>query len=149
MKKVVLAILFVAFSATCFSQQIEPLAAKPRVDYLQESKKQKTWAWMLTGAGTAGLIATLGADASQAIGGGLTTIFSLGTVEPEYKSYTAQYLLSAAVVIGGITLFTAASKNKKRAKALIVFTNMEKMPAIQKNKISSQSFPVAGLKISL
>ncbi len=102
---------------------------------------------MLTGAGTAGLIATLGADASQAIGGGLTTVFSLGTVEPEYKSYTVHYLLSAAAIIGGITLFTASSKNKRKAKTLIAFINMETAPVIQQNKISSQSFPVMGLKV--
>jgi hypothetical protein len=149
MKKIIILPMLLAFVAASFGQQITPKQNWTETDYYKKSKKQKTAAWIFTGAGTAGLIVTSIADASQALSGGFTTVFSLGTVEPEYKSYTVPYLLSAACVISGIYLFVASSKNKKKAKAATVFINMEKTPVLQQTIISNQSFPAVGVRISL
>jgi len=149
MKKIIISTLLLAFATASFSQQSAPKQHWTETDYLKKSKKQKTAAWIFTGAGTAGLIVTLAADASQAVGGGLITVFSLGTVEPEYKSYTVPYLLSAACVVSGVYLFVASSKNKKKAKRASVFINMEKATVLQGMAISNQSFPALGVKISL
>jgi len=149
MKNIIILTLLLVFATASSCQQIAQKRSLTQADYLKKSKKQKTAAWILAGAGTAGLIVTTVADAGQAVGGGLTTLFSLGTVEPEYKSYTVPYLLNAACVISGIYLFIASSKNKKKAKAASVFINMEKAPVLQQTVFSNQSFPVLGLKISL
>jgi cytochrome bd-type quinol oxidase subunit 2 len=149
MKKIIISTMLLAFATASFCQQVAPKQHWTETDYYKKSKKQKTAAWILTGAGTAGLIITTIADAGQSVNGGLTTLFSLGTVEPEYKSYTVPYLLSAACVISGIYLFIASSKNKKKAKAATVFINMEKAPVLQQAMIRNQSFPALVLKISL
>lgn len=149
MKKIITCFLFFALAATSFGQQSNPKQHWTETDHYKKSKKQKTAAWIFTGAGTAGLIVTLAADAGQAVNGGLTTVFSLGTIEPEYKSYTVPYLLSAACAISGIYLFVASSKNKKKARAPSVFINMEKAPVLQGTVFSNQSFPAAGVRISL
>ena len=138
-----------AFGATSFGQQAVPKQHWTDSEYYKKSKKQKTAAWLLTGAGTAGLFITLLADASQAVGGGFITIISIGTVEPEYKSYTVPYLLGAACVISGVYLFAASSKNKKKAKAASVFMNIEKMPVLQGMVFSNQSVPAIGMRIRL
>jgi hypothetical protein len=83
MKHILLSFSLVAFSATSFAQQIEPAPYNLNTDYLKKSQHQKTAAWILTGAGTVGLLGTFMADLNQSVAGGLTTVFSLGTVEPE------------------------------------------------------------------
>ena len=70
-------------------------------------------------------------------------------VEPEYKSLTVPYLLSAATLISGIYLFIASSKNKKKAKAASVFIDMENAPVLQGTVFNNQSFPAVGVKIHL
>jgi hypothetical protein len=151
MKKPTILIVLIAFAFTLFGQQrdVQRLPST-QIDYLKKSKKEKTWAWILTSVGTAGLLVTLVADAGQATAGGLTTVFSLGTVEPTYKSYNVPYLLSGAAVVGGITLFVMAGKNKRKARAASVLINMEKAPvARQQPLVRSQLFPAVGLKLSL
>ena len=105
MKKIFVLTSLLVFTTASFGQQVVPKQPLTQADYLKKSKKQKTAAWILTGAGTACLIVTTVADAGQSVNGGLTTLFSLGIVEPEYKSYTVPYLLSAACAISGIYLF--------------------------------------------
>ncbi|MBD0280438.1 MAG: hypothetical protein ICV51_14335 [Flavisolibacter sp.] len=153
MKKVILSILLLSFTALSFSQQTEtePSQTAPNVDYLKRSKHQKTAAWILTSAGTVGLLVTMMSDAAQAVGGGLTTVFSLGTVEPEYKSYTAYYLLSAAGVGAGIGFFIAAGKNKRKAMAMDASTylKMERAPVVQSGSIRNQPYPSVAVRMTL
>jgi hypothetical protein len=149
MKELIILTLFLYLGIKSFSQhpvQKQDLAAK---DYYKKSSQQKTAAWILTGAGTAGLLVTAAVDGSQATSGALTSLFSLGTVEPAYKSYTVLYLLSAALAAGGTYLFFASAKNKKKAKAASVFINMEKTPVLQHSIIRNRSFAVAGVRIGL
>ena len=149
MKKITILTMFLAFVSASFGQQITPKQHWTESDYYKKSRKQKTAAWILTAAGTAGLIGTLAADAGQATAGVLTSVFSGGTVEPEYKSYTVPYLLSTACVISGIYLFIASSKNKKKAKAASVFLDMENALILQGTVFNNQSFPAVGVKIHL
>lgn len=140
-------ILFMVTAAS--AQQIEPTPALTYNDYLKKSSRQKTTAWVLTATGTAGLLTTLIADASQALGGAFVTVISIGTVEPEYKSYTGYYLLSTLALAGGVTYFISAGKNKGRARALQTTFKMEHAPVLQVNGIKEQSFPSLGIFLSL
>ena len=150
MKKIIILTMFLAFVSASFGQQITPNQNWKESDYYKKSKKQKTAAWILTSAGTVGLLATLTADASQVTEGALITVISLGTEEPPaYKSYTVPYLLSTASLLSGIYLFIASSKNKKKAKAASVFIDMENARVLQGTVLHNQSFPSVGVKIHL
>jgi len=149
MKKMIISLAMLTITSFCFSQQSETLKLLTPQEYLKKSKHQKTAAWVLTTTGTAALISTWLAEASQDLGGSLITLISLGTVEPEYKSYTGAYLISAASMAGGVILFVAASKNKKRAKAASVSLLMEKASLLQKASITNLSYPSVGIAIRL
>jgi len=149
MKKIIILTMLLAFVAASFAQQVPPTQDWKESDYYKKSKKQKTAAWILTGAGTAGLLVTLAADATQVTAGAFTTLFSLGYVEPEYKSYTVPYLISAACVVTGVWLFIASSHNRKKAKAASVFINLEHAPVLQGTVFNNQLFPAVGVKIHL
>ena len=98
---------------------------------------------------TVGLTGVLIADMEQTVDGGLTTLFSLGYVEPEHKSYTVAYIISGAVLATGITLFIIASKNKKKAGLATAFLDMEKATTIQRAMVVKKSFPTIGIKLQL
>jgi Ni/Fe-hydrogenase subunit HybB-like protein len=151
MKHILLSFLLVAFSAPSFAQQIEPAPYILNTDYLKKSRHQNTAAWILTGAGTVGLLGTFMADLNQSVAGGLTTVFSLGTVEPEYKSLTVPYLLSAASIAGGVSLFVAASKNRKRAMAEgpISYLRLERGSVIKSTGFTTQAFPAVAVRFPL
>jgi len=149
MKKIFVLTILLALVSTSFGQQITPNQHWTESDYYKKSRKQKTAAWILTGTGTAGLLVTFAADAGQTTTEVLTTVFSGGTVEPEYKSLTVPYLLSTACVLSGIYLFIASSKNKKKAKAASVFIDIENAPILQGTVFNNQSFPALGVKIHL
>lgn len=83
MKKNIFFLLSFFIAAHSFAQQIETLPPLTKQDYFTRSKQQKTAAWMLTGVGTVGLLLTSAAEVGQTIGGGMMSLFSLGTVEPE------------------------------------------------------------------
>ena len=147
MKKIIILNMLLAIAAVSFGQQNTPDQHWKESDYYKKSKKQKTAAWILTGAGVTGLIVTLGVDMGQTSTEVLTTLFT--GVEQEHKPLTVPYLLSAASVIGGTYLFFASSKNRKKARAASVNINMEKAPVIQGTVFSNQSFPALGVRIDL
>lgn len=147
MRKCTTLLLWLLLSATAFSQSAEPLPSYET--YLKKSKKQKTAAWLLTSAGTAGLITTLMLDVNQTTGGIFVTMFTLGTVEPQYKSYTAYYLLSAAAVTGGIIYFIAAKKSRQKAAALQTAFKIDTAPVLHHGGIQKQPYPALSLNIPL
>jgi hypothetical protein len=149
MKKMLILFVLIACLTTSFAQEVIQSPTLSKEEYLKKSKSQKTWAWVLTGAGAVGLSAVFVADLAQSVDGGLTTVFSLGYVEPEYKSYTVPYIISAAVLASGITLFVASSKNRKKANLATAFLQMETAPTIHQAMVVKQSFPVLGIKIRL
>lgn len=120
----------------------------PKASYSKRSKDQKTGAFVLCGAGLAGLLGTSIADAGQTVGGAFATLITLGEYEPEYKSYTGAYVLSGACLVGGIYLFTAASKNKRKAKAAMTM-GMEKTEVLRYGSVYKRSFPAVGFKIRI
>jgi hypothetical protein len=149
MKKLIILTLTFAFVLVCFGQQTAPKEYYSENEYYKKSRNQKTAAWVLTGVGTLGLAVTAGVDAAQTVGGEFTTLLSLGTVEPEHKSYTVPYLLSAACIASGVCLFIGASKNKKKATDAAVFIGVENAPVIRGTVVITRSFPSVGIKMSL
>jgi hypothetical protein len=76
-------------------------------------------------------------------------VISFGTVEPEYKSYTTSYLLSAAGLAGGITLLAAAPRNFRKAKAgATVNLQMDKAYLTQKSLINP-TYPAIAVTLKL
>lgn len=149
MKHFILSILLLGLVSSSFAQQTEKPPLLTEQDFMTLSRHQKTAAKLLIGAATLGLLVTLTADAGQAISEGLITLFSAGTVEPEYKSYTLPYLFSAAALGSGIALFIAASRSKKKALSLSSYLKMEKAPVLLTGGRLKQTFPAVVLKIGL
>lgn len=149
MRKYFTTLLLVLFTLTVFGQQQDSTLVRNAADYLKKSKRQKTTGWVLTSVGTTGLLVTLIADASQALGGAIITVGSLGSVEPEYKSYTTYYLLSTAAVAGGILSFISAGNNKKIGRAMQTTFKMESAPVLLTNGIGQQSYPSLSFFVQL
>ena len=129
------------------AQEISPKPATIEVDYLQKSKNQKGGGVLLLVAGSLGLAVTFLSDVSQASTGLLTTVCTLGTEVPEYKSYTVPYLLSGAGMAGGIILLSASANNKRKASLAHLFLDVEKAQRINSRRIIDQSIPVAGIRL--
>lgn len=149
MKHFIILTMLLAFTTVSFAQQATPNTHWKDSDLYKKSKTQKIVGWSLAGAGTIGFIVTLAADADQRVNGGFVGVLSNGSVQPEYKSYTAAYVISGAVVAGGVYLLFASAKNKNKAKAASVFIDMEKARVLQGTVFSYQSFPVIGVRIPL
>ena len=149
MKKFLIYFLLLVIPAASFSQSTPDHTPLVKADYLKKSKSQKAAAWIITGAGSMGLLVTALADASQEAGGSLVTLFSLGTVEPTYKSYTGLYVASAALTAVGVSFFIASSKNKKKALSVSTSLKMETFPIMQKGMVFGHSAPALSLKINL
>lgn len=151
MGKIFLLFICCLFSGAICAQQLPPEEVlKPQTDFLKRAKTQRTAGWILTGAGSTGLLLTLVADAAQAVGGGFMAIISLGTIEPEYKSYTASYVLSAAGLVGGISLLAAAPKNFKKAKSqATVSIQMDKAYLTQNSSFINPSYPAIAVRVKL
>ena len=148
MKEITLLLLASCFVIGSFAQDSTG-APFIETDYLKQSRRQKTGAWILTGVGTVGLLTTLVADASQSVGGAFATVITLGTVEPEYRSYTAPYILSSVALLGGISLFIASARSKRKINNLSGFMHMEKIPVLRHNGLQQQSIPAAGIHVQL
>ena len=151
MKLLILCALLLTLASPLLSQQINTASSLLKADYLRKSKHQKTAAWILTSAGAVGLLGTLVVDMSQVAEGLVITIGTLGMVEPKYKSYTVPYLLSTASLLGGVTLFIAASKNKKKAAhlATLPYLKTERASVLQRTGIGTQRYPAVAVRVCL
>ncbi len=138
-----------AVSAVSFSQQIEPPAAKPTIDYLQKSKKQKKIARILL-IGGAGLIATsFIIPKGELVRDGIC-IGYLCTDEYKNDDIRAAVALGGALsMLGSIPMFIISNRNKRKAAAATDFFNMEKAPVVQQGVFINQPYPALGFKISL
>ena len=136
MKKITIGTLLLAFATTSFSQQTVQKHSMTKTDYLQKSKRQKTFAWICTGVGVSGLALTI------------MFVTVANDLDSEFAA-TVPYFISGACVASGIVLFVASGKNKKKAMAASAFLNMEKVPVLQGTSVISQSFPAIGLKIKI
>ena len=151
MRSILFLFIICLFSCAVSAQELpQEEIVKPQTDYLKRAKTQRTAGWILTSAGAAGLLLTLVADAAQSVGGGFTTVISLGTVEPEYKSYTTSYLLSAAGLAGGITLLAAAPRNFRKAKSGATVTlQMDKAYLTQNRSLNNPTYPAIAVTLKL
>jgi hypothetical protein len=150
MKKIVIATLLLVFSFYGMAQQIElPRHPAPQVDYLKKSRKQKTAAWVLLSAGTAGVVATAVTETTEVVASAFDGIFSLGTVEPEPQSnYTVPYVLSFTTMAASIPFFISAAKNKRAARAN-AYMKMEKASTLQAGTLKSNAYPSLALRVPL
>jgi hypothetical protein len=150
MKNIIILSILILFTTITFAQQTTPTPT-PNTnwkdsDLYKKSKTQKTVGWIMTGAGMAGLTITLGLDINQMTENTLGGILGENTEE---KSYAVPYVISSAVLVGGIYLLFRATHNKKKAQAASAFIDMEKAPLLQGSVFRYQSFPVVGLRVRL
>lgn len=120
----------------CFAQQDPPT---PPVDYLQKSKKQRTAAKVMLGAGTAmALISIL-----------VVTDDVVGILEPGDKENASLADVlgfgGLAVAAGSIPLFIASGRNKR--KAMNLSFNSQKILIPQRNNWSTLAVP--SIKITI
>jgi hypothetical protein len=140
MKKATILFFSLVLATTTFCQQEAREATVTHVDFLKKSKKQKTYAWLLTGAGSAILVLNaLVSPYTNAI----TDIAGTHSVN------TIFYVGGAALVAGGVILFVASSKNKKKAGAVSVFLSIEEITVYQNTTVTNRSLPAFGFRISL
>ncbi len=158
MKSIILCTLLLITTIYSYSQQADSLKKFTREYYLQESINQKGGAWILTTAGTIGLVITFSSNVSNSLNmAGYNTVSTLDylfgstTNMPPHPrhSYTVPYLLSSAGIAGGIVLFIAAAKNKRKAKSVSLNLKMEKIPVLQPLGITQYPYPaiVVNLKV--
>jgi hypothetical protein len=140
MKKIIILSLLLVFATASFAQEVAPKQHWTETDYYKKSKKQKTAAWVFTGAGSAILLTTLFVEA-------FSTAVTLG--ESKATGTTLPYAIGGACVATGVVFFIASGKNKKKAKEVSAFVNMERAPVLQAAVTRNQSFPVLGVKINL
>ena len=133
MKKIIICIALLIVANSIYSQQ-NPSPTMTTKDYLQKSKNQKTAAWLFTGGGM--VITGLGISYDDDSGG-----------KSENSGKTVLIVTGLAAVAVGITLFIAATENKKRAESLSF--KMENAPMIQQGSFVNHSFPALSLRLKL
>jgi hypothetical protein len=140
MKKVTILFFLVLFATATFCQQESLKVKVTSVDLLKKSKRQKTFAWVLTSVGTAVLVLNvLVSPYTNAITG----------IAGTHSVNTIPYIVGGVLVTGGVILFVAASKNKRKANAASAFFKMEKVPVYENTVFKNRSLPAIGFNISL
>ena len=131
MKKTITALLFLLYSITLYSQQLT------QEQFLQKSKSQKTWGYVLTVGGSA-----------MVIGGAL----AVGSKSAYWDTEALGYPLmagGAAAIVGGISLLNSSKKNEQRAKslAMTLYLKVEPVQSYQDMHIINNYYPALMLKI--
>jgi len=133
MKQCFIFCMLLVITVISFSQQNEPTNATVNVDYLKKSKNQKTAAWILTSGGA---IAIAGAFAHD-----LSNIFT------DTNSLTGVYIAGAAMISGGVILFTASARNKRKAASSTVSFRTGIMMETSMIRGSNKNFPALNVAI--
>lgn len=141
MKQAFATCILLLLSLLPYSQEVGSMELKPDTDYLRKSKTQKTFAWILTGAGV-GIIA-IGA-LTQSYVDGFT-----GVANEKNSTSPIVYAVGGTCIVGGVLLFVAASKNRKKANGVSVSFNIEQLMLPKTNAMSYQAYPALGIKLSL
>jgi len=142
MKQILLIAFLIINTAQLFAQEPVQQQALTQADYLEKSKKQKTAAWIATGAGAGLFLVTVVAVAAT------PAMPTFGDDETE-STGTVPAAIGLAGVATGVYLFIASGKNKKRAREASVFLDIEKAPSLKLTAIKSQPYPALGLRLSL
>ncbi|HEX7844335.1 MAG TPA: hypothetical protein VF476_00965 [Chitinophagaceae bacterium] len=141
MKKIAFLVLLIALFTGAFSQQVSQSASFAEKDYLKKSRSQKTWAWILTGTGVAVVtIGLLTQDYVDAI---------TGIAEEKNSASPIVYVVGGSCITGGIILFAASAKNKKKAMSGSVILKMERTAIAFENSPVLKTYPAAGIRINL
>ncbi|RTL58287.1 MAG: hypothetical protein EKK37_08080 [Sphingobacteriales bacterium] len=139
--KLLLYIIFISFCINCYSQNQPSAKTITAEEYLKKSHQQKTWAWILMGAGT--IVLGTGVVIGVIDKGGL---FFIKHHRPATKGdgYTA---VGLTIITGSIPLFIAAARNKGKAMSL----NIDKQPVFipSGSRVYQKNLPAVSLKISL
>jgi hypothetical protein len=140
MKTLIKTVLLCLMGSTMCYGQVVPQPPQKMTDvelghyYLDKSKKQKTWGFVLAGVG---LGCIFGASAMIANDDWYD--------EGNEAGYTALSLIGTGAIIGTIPLFTSAAKNKGRAEILLRYENVPLGYLPQ----SPGKYPAVGVKIPI
>jgi hypothetical protein len=130
MKQAIVLMLLIFVAANSFAHQTPTSGPLTKADYLQKSKHQKTAAWIMLGAGAAMFAIAAPGDVSFDAAG----VLVIG---------------GAALVLGSIPLFIAASNNKKKALHAAAFFKMKKTPPIAVQRgFAENLFPAVSLHLT-
>jgi hypothetical protein len=153
MQKAIICSLLFAIPALSFAQSTDNTIPPVKTDYLKKSKNQKTAAWILLGGGF-GLattsVALMAVKAGEDVTNAIVAVF--GVPPPPENDYTTENTLlitGAAAMIASIPLFSAAAKNKKRARNMTTNIKMEKATIFEKRSFVQSSYPAFAFKINL
>src|SRR6476660_9601842 len=127
MKKVIICMISLIYSATPFCQEKQPSQSSTRHEYLKKSKTQKIVGLVLLGAGAITLIS---------VSGGNTDFGTLGTF----------VIAGAAATLASIPFFIASGRNKRKA----MNTSLSFSSEINKNfpiGLTSRLYPAISLKL--
>jgi hypothetical protein len=134
MKSIFFSICLLLVINCAFGQQSDSLPSFTRADYLQKSKKQKTGAWLLVGAGGVILFGTLVS----------TGLASISNNAPSFPFVPV--LLGSASIVGSISLFKASARNRRKAMDVSVELIMQRATPVQIAILGQKSFPGLSLK---
>ena len=131
MKKILLGLLILLYSVSVYSQQLT------QEEYLQKSKNQKTWGYVLTVGGSA-----------MVIGGAIAVGSKAAFWDTEALGYPL-LIGGAAAIVGGISLFSSSKKNEQRAKGMSValYLKVEPVQSYQDMHIINNYYPALMLRI--
>ncbi len=133
MKKSIATFIILVFFTAAYGQETNiTIPEITKAEYLKKSKKQKTTAWVLLGAGSLSLL--------------LASI----EVNPDYgESANRPFLAIGGLVMVGasVPMFTASARNKKRGMSMS-FKN-ENIQQILNSSIVNRNIPSLSLKLTL
>ena len=129
-KSIATFLIFAFFTAACGQETNITIPEITKAEYLKKSKKQKTTAWVLLGAGSLSLL--------------LASI----EVNPDYGESTNRAFLAIGglvMIVASVPTFTASARNKKRGMSMS-FKN-DTVPRLRHNTLSYSSIPSISLKL--
>ena len=153
MRKILLYAVLLFTATASFAQQTEPAPQlSPTKNYLKKSKTQKTFAWVLLGSGIVALgysavhVAVATTDAYYFVA---VTSLATGQPPPGKQSLGVPIAIGVASVIGSIPLFSAAARNKKKARNASAYLKMEHFPYLCQTSVTNNAYPSVAVRIKL
>src|SRR5665647_1373298 len=122
MKKIIFLLIFVAATASCFSQTTGNTAPVIEKNYLQKSKNQKTAAWILLGGGAVINIIAFATFPKDYVF--IDLWGNSNSPSTESRANTSGWLsvVGTASMLASIPFFISARVNKKRAVSVSIDT---------------------------
>ena len=107
-----------------------------QADFLEKSKKQKTAAWILLGAGTTVAVSAIILD-----------------VNSDWTKSETPYLIAisagGASMLASIPFFIASGRNKRKALSGAANIEFQQIPSIRGLALTTRSTPVIAFKLNL